>query len=139
MNVGELLKVLRARDIHVWAEGDGLRVSAPRGALDADLQSAMARLKPELGVEVPHRAVTNFLESMRRRLDDFFDLGGHSLQATRVIAHIKERCGVDLPLKAFFEAPQLADLADRVSALQWAVQGRGEAIEGATDREEVEI
>jgi amino acid adenylation domain-containing protein len=48
MNAGDLLKLLRARDIRVWAEGGRLRVSAPRGALDADLQSAMARLKPEL-------------------------------------------------------------------------------------------
>jgi len=73
------------------------------------------------------------------RLDDFFDLGGHSLLATRVIAHLKDRCGVELPLKAFFETPRLAELADRVSALQWAGQGRREAVPGAVDREEIEI
>jgi amino acid adenylation domain-containing protein len=48
MTVSELLKRLRASDIRVWADGNRLRVSAPRGALDADLQAAITRLKPEL-------------------------------------------------------------------------------------------
>ena len=48
MNLGDLLKVLRSRDIRVWVEGERLRVNAPRGAIDADLQGALTRLKPEL-------------------------------------------------------------------------------------------
>ncbi len=36
------------------------------------------------------------------RHDSFFDLGGHSLSAMRVLARVRERLGKTLPLRAFF-------------------------------------
>ena len=48
------------------------------------------------------------------RLDDFFDLGGHSLRAVSLIAEIETRFGVRLPLVTLFVQPILADMAREI-------------------------
>jgi amino acid adenylation domain-containing protein len=50
--------------------------------------------------------------------DSFFDLGGNSLLATWVVARVQECFGLDLPLRAIFEAPTLAGMAARIEALR---------------------
>ncbi|AOK16595.1 non-ribosomal peptide synthetase [Burkholderia cepacia] len=49
------------------------------------------------------------------RGDHFFDLGGHSLAAVRVATRVAERLDRDVPVRALFEAPVLAQYARQVA------------------------
>ena len=51
--------------------------------------------------------------------DNFFDLGGHSLKATRVISRIQETFGVKVDMKNLFIDPTVEHLSDFVETLTW--------------------
>jgi aspartate racemase len=46
--------------------------------------------------------------------DNFFDVGGNSLTATRVMSRVCSMLNVELPLRALFESPTIADFAQVV-------------------------
>jgi acyl carrier protein len=49
--------------------------------------------------------------------DDFFELGGDSLTASRLIAHIHSMFDVELPIARLFEVHSIADLAENIEAI----------------------
>ncbi|QWP75372.1 amino acid adenylation domain-containing protein [Lysobacter sp. K5869] len=78
---------------------DGRDYEAPLGAVETAIARAWAAL---FG-----------LERVGRR-DNFFELGGHSLLAIGMIERLAAE-GIDLPVRALFVSPVLADLAAQVS------------------------
>jgi amino acid adenylation domain-containing protein len=62
--------------------------------------------------------ISELLGNMRVGADDnFFLLGGHSLLGTQVVLRANEAFGVQLALRDLFQAPTVAQLAERVTEL----------------------
>ena len=70
--------------------------------------------------------------------DNFFDLGGDSIMAARLMARLRAASGMDLPLRNLFERPTVAGLAEAVDALSWAAAA-GRSPSGGTERERIEL
>ncbi len=87
---------------------DGDRYRAPATPIEEILAGIYARV---LGVEPPRLVGTE---------DSFFDLGGDSLSAMRVITAINAALDADLKVGTLFDAPAIAQLAPRIG-----VDGRG--------------
>ncbi|MGA3706605.1 amino acid adenylation domain-containing protein, partial [Ralstonia nicotianae] len=60
------------------------------------------------------------------RHDDFFALGGHSLQAVRLVAQVRTQLGAELGLTELFAQPSLSVVAQAI------VRGRGRALPAIT-------
>ncbi len=66
--------------------------------------------------------------SVRRKGDDFFTLGGHSLAVLRVLARLRNETGAELRARQFFEAPTIAAIAaaiDRAAPSPSSERGEG--------------
>ncbi len=90
------------------------RKALPRpdaGALQQDFEA------PHAGLEQQVAGIWAEVLKIKQvgRTDDFFSLGGHSLLATQVMARVRRELQIDAPLKALFEAGDLASFAMRVA------------------------
>jgi len=61
--------------------------------------------------------------------DNFFDLGGHSLKATRVLTRIQEEFGVKIDLKNLFIDPTIEHLSDYIDTVQWMENQENETVD----------
>jgi amino acid adenylation domain-containing protein len=70
--------------------------------------------------------------------DSFFDLGGHSLMAARLILKLRAVSGFDLPMRLLFERPTPARLAEAIDSLAWLKRSKAPSL-AAVGREEIEL
>ncbi|HEY0736310.1 MAG TPA: amino acid adenylation domain-containing protein, partial [Herpetosiphonaceae bacterium] len=71
--------------------------------------------------------------------DHFFELGGHSMLAIQIISRIRQRLGIEIPVRALFTTPTIAGLAQHIDLIQWAAAGHTEVAELAGAGEEGEL
>jgi hypothetical protein len=98
-----------------------------RKALPAPEDSALAQYVPPQGVTEELLAELWCLLLKRERVgrhDDFFALGGHSLLATQLLARIRTRFVVELPITDLFNRRTLQEQALAIAVLQEATAGR---------------
>ncbi|MGA8150814.1 MAG: non-ribosomal peptide synthetase [Terriglobales bacterium] len=78
-----------------------------------------ARIAPSTPVE--ERVVAILAELLRVEKvsinDNFFSLGGHSLLGTQLIARVRDFLGVELPLRAIFDSPTVAELSAEIERM----------------------
>jgi acyl carrier protein len=95
----------------------------PTRPLVDPLQSEFVETRPGVEQELSQIWV-RFLRTPRvGSLDDFFELGGDSISAARVMAEIEKRFGIHLPLETLLAVPTIDRLAEVIRAERRAQQG----------------
>ena len=101
----------------------------PNGKVDRRALPAPAkdRLRSKHDYVAPRTATESLLAQIWSEIlgldrisveDNFFTLGGHSLQATRVVARMRDAFKMDVPLPLLFQATTIAKLAEVVEQLK---------------------
>jgi acyl carrier protein len=82
---------------------------------------------PTASIDAPRTPVEKALEQIWAEAlsvkhvginDNFFDLGGHSLAATRVVSRVIQQFQLDVPLRLLFRSPNIASMATLIEAHQ---------------------
>ena len=100
----------------------------PNGKIDRKALPPPDETRPDLreGYLAPRSPIEEILAEIWRSIlhlaevgvhDNFFELGGHSLLATQVASRIQAVLKTELPLRALFETPTIAELASSVEGV----------------------
>jgi amino acid adenylation domain-containing protein len=112
----------------------------PNGKLDRRaLRPALGQLQQSSVYEAPTTANERTLAAIWSQVleisneeigknSHFFEIGGDSLAAARVVAYIKEKLGVEIGMSEVFENPRLVELGECVTS---ARQGGGSSADSA--------
>ncbi|MDO3599409.1 phosphopantetheine-binding protein, partial [Ralstonia pseudosolanacearum] len=97
-------------------------------APDGQAYASTAYEAPQGEVEQTLAGIWQTLLGVERvgRHDDFFALGGHSLQAVRLVAQVRTQLGAELGLTELFAQPSLSAVAQAI------VRGQGSALPAIT-------
>jgi nonribosomal peptide synthetase DhbF len=71
--------------------------------------------------------------------ESFFDLGGHSILAVRLMAQIRSSFGVQLPLHHIFRTPTISGLASLIESKLWTESEQHAVSAAAASGPQVEI
>ena len=112
--------ILELKELPLTANGKVDRTALSASSISRSRSAGTVFVPPRTPVEVT--LVNIWAEVLRIErvgiTDNFFELGGHSLLATQVISRVRERLGVNLPLRSMFESPTVAQLSQKVLASQ---------------------
>lgn len=119
-----IVRLLGERGFRVTVEQDELLQGSVLYNLFALRDHPSRPSRPSMGVRHapattgPERTLADIWQRVLRAEnlgidDNFFDLGGTSLQGMQIVKEIRERLGVDLSPVAVFEAPTVRKLAER--------------------------
>src|SRR5262249_54346905 len=107
------------KELPLTANGKVDRQALPPPEQSRPELDAMYEPAGDAAEEVVLRVWAEVLEIERIGVNDnFFDLGGHSLSATRVVFRLREAFRADLPVRALFESPTPRGLVNAL-ALVW--------------------
>jgi phthiocerol/phenolphthiocerol synthesis type-I polyketide synthase E len=123
--------------VDYWVHGasvQGTGVTVPSGRLHSRPDGTTPYQEPRNEIEAELAAIWQTLLGIEPVgvSDDFFALGGHSLLATQLVARLRSSFNVDYPLRALFENPTVAGMAQVVVQLQ-ALQSSPEDLESLLD------
>ncbi len=108
-------KMVMLKALPVTLNGKLNRRALPKPA-NTRPELAVAYVAPVTSVEKELSGIWAEVLALERVgiLDDFFDLGGHSLAATRVISQVFKYFQFEIPLRSLFELPTVARMAQVV-------------------------
>jgi amino acid adenylation domain-containing protein len=98
---------------------DRNRLPSPPASETGPVGSAPRTLEEEVLAEIFARVLGLKAVGIQ---DHFFERGGHSLLAARVIAQVRDVLSIELPLRAIFATPTVEGLAGQLAALRRAGQ-----------------